>query len=161
MHCHNFSFTRRLQDLCTIWRAMFTKSGKNSSLILAATNSSHILLLVSICFVCKYWYSPPFLLCEGKYRFPNIPASTSVESQRQLAQVSGEKQQKCERQRTWKIPSEMGVTSHCLICFHFLRCLYCSADWFTLLEQQHVCLYILLWKVRKLLEWADGLLSKK
>ena len=40
-----------------------------------------------------------------------------------------------------------------------LHCLYCS-NCFTLLKQKRVCLYILLGKVRTLLEWADWLLRK-
>ena len=49
---------------------------------------------------------------------------------------------------------------HCLQCLHCLHCLYCS-DYFKLLKQYHVCLYVLLGEVRMLLEWADELLSKK
>ena len=44
---------------------------------------------------------------------------------------------------------------HCYIAL-FTCCLSC----FTLIKQKHVCLYILLGKVRTLLEWPVGLLSK-
>ena len=57
-----------------------------------------------------------------------------------------------------KIPPETKEAPRYIHCLPFLY--YSNCFSFTLLKKEHVCLYILLGKVRTLLEWANRLLSK-